>query len=296
MAKVGEVDKAKITTLLEDYAGYESSFWAQHGVSFLIEVTSGDTSKNILFDTSQSSVPILHNMKILGIKPKTIDLIFLSHCHYDHTGGLVGMLKEIKKKNISIVAHPKLFRPCFALKPRYRDVGMIGENTEENIKKNGGRLNLVREPFELMPGIFSTGEVKRVTDFEKKVTVSSYTIKGGKTVKDQMIDDMSLAINVKDKGLFIISGCSHAGIVNIVKHSMAISQIKNVKAVIGGLHLIDASADRIRKTVKGLRRLGVEKIYAGHCTGFEGEMMLYREFKDDFEKLRCGKIIDTNRL
>jgi len=89
MSKIGEVDKAKITTLVEDYSGYESSFWAQHGVSFLIEVTSGDTSKKVLFDTSQSSVPILHNMKNLGLAPGTIALIVISHCHYDPTGGLV---------------------------------------------------------------------------------------------------------------------------------------------------------------------------------------------------------------
>lgn len=295
MSKIGEADKATITTLVEDYAGYETPFWAQHGISFLIEVTSGSTSKKILFDTGQSSEPILHNMKILGKTPAAIDLIFLSHCHYDHTGGLVGMLKEIKKRDIPIVAHPKLFRPCFTLEPR-RDIGMIGENTKENIRKNGGRLSLTEKLFELMPGVLSTGEVKRATDFESEVTVSSYTIEEGKTVVDQVPDDISLAVNVRDKGLFVVSGCSHAGIVNIVKHSSEVSQVENVKAVVGGLHLIDAGGDRIRKTVKSLKELGVERVYAGHCTGFEGEIALQKEFKDKFEKLQCGKVVDTNRL
>lgn len=296
MVEVGEANRAKITVLVEDYAGYESSFWAEHGVSFLVEVTAGKISKTILFDTSQSPVPIAHNMKMMGIKPKSIDLIFLSHCHYDHTGGLVGMLKKIKKRNVSVIAHQKLFRPSFALKTHRRRIGMTKENTKKNIKKNGGRLELTRKPFELMPGVLSTGEIKRTTDFEKKVTVGSYTIEKRETVKDQMKDDMSLVINIKNKGLFIITGCSHAGIVNIVKHSMAVSKIKNVKAVIGGLHLIDVSDDRIKKTAKSLKRLGVEKIYAGHCTGFKGEIELFREFKNNFEKLQCGKTIDTDRL
>lgn len=295
VGKIDEADKVTITTLVEDYAGYETPFWAQHGISFLIEVTSGGTSKKILFDTGQSSEPILHNMKILGKPPAIIDLIFLSHCHYDHTGGLVGMLKEIKKRDIPIIAHPKLFRPCFTLKPR-RDIGMTGKNTKENIIKNGGRLSLTEKPFELMPGVLSTGEVERATNFEREVTVSSYTTEGRRTVVDQIPDDMSLVINIKNNGLFVISGCSHAGIVNIVKHSTKVSQVKNIKAVVGGLHLIDAGGARIRKTVKGLKELGVERVYPGHCTGFEGEMALQKEFKDKFEKLQCGKVIDTDRL
>ena len=79
MAKIGEIDKLVVTTLLEDYAGYNTSFWAQHGVSFLIDVTLGNSTKRILFDTGQSSEPIVHNMKILGIEPNTIDMIAISH-------------------------------------------------------------------------------------------------------------------------------------------------------------------------------------------------------------------------
>ncbi len=299
MAGLGEVDRLVVTVLLEDYAGYGTSFWGQHGVSFLIDVTLGNTTKRILFDTGQSSEPIIHNMKILGIDPKTIDMIALSHCHFDHTGGLVGMLKEIKKQDVPVLAHPVLLRPHFIMDvpdPSYwlmSEIGMIKENTEENVRKYGGYLTLVAKPFELMPGVLWTGEVERVTDFEKTVTLATRTIRAGEVVEDQIMDDISLAINVKGEGLFVISGCSHAGVVNIVKQSVKISQVEKVRAVIGGFHLIDASEDRIRKTAKALKDLGVEKVYTGHCTGFNGEMAIYGEFKEDFVKLQCGKVIKS---
>ncbi len=297
--KIGQIDRVVITTLLEDYAGYSTSFWGQHGVSFLIDVTLGNTTKRILFDTGQSSEPIIHNMKILGIDPVTIDMIAISHCHFDHTGGLVGMLKEIKKQDVPVLAHPGLFRPHFIIgmpDPKYwlmSERGMIEENTEENLRKNGGYLTLVAKPFELMPGVLWTGEVERVTDFEKTVTLATRTIREGEVVEDQILDDVSLAINVKGEGLFVISGCSHAGIVNIAKQSMKISQVEKVRAVIGGFHLTDASEDRIGKTAKALKDLGVEKVYTGHCTGFKAEMAIYDEFKESFEKLHCGKVIDS---
>lgn len=299
MAKIGEIDKLVVTTLLEDYAGYGTSFWGQHGVSFLIDTTLGNTTKRILFDTGQSSEPIIHNMKILGIEPSTIDMIAISHCHFDHTGGLVGMLKQIKKQDVPVLAHPGLFRSHFIMgipDPGYwplSEVGMIKENTEENVRKYGGYLNLVAKPFELMPGVFWSGEIERVTDFEKTVTLAARTIREGEVVEDQILDDISLAVNVKDEGLFVISGCSHAGIVNIVRQCMRISQIERVKAVIGGFHLVDASQDRVRKTGKALKGLAVEKVYTGHCTGFEAEMAVYSEFKQDFAKLQCGMVIQS---
>jgi len=293
-----EVDRLVVTTLVEDYAGYATSFWAQHGVSLLIDVTVGSITKRLLFDTGQSSEPIIHNMKLLGINPNTIDLIALSHCHFDHTAGLVGMLKEIKGEDIPVLAHPGLFRlhmiagtapECWLMK----EIGMIGENTEENVRKYGGYLTLVAKPFELMPGVLWSGEVERVTGFEKTATLDTRTVKDGEVVEDENMDDASLAINVKNQGLFIISGCSHAGIVNIVKHFMKVSKVEKVRTTIGGFHLIDASEDRVMKTAKALKDLGVERVYTGHCTGFKAEAVIYNEFKEKFLKLHCGKVIDS---
>ncbi|MEA1964365.1 MAG: MBL fold metallo-hydrolase, partial [Candidatus Aerophobetes bacterium] len=110
ICEIGKAESVKIYTLLEDYAGYETSFYAQHGISFLIDVKNKSLSKRILFDVGQSATPILHNMELLGINPNTIDMIFLSHCHYDHTGGLVEILKSVKE-GVPIVAHPDIFRP-----------------------------------------------------------------------------------------------------------------------------------------------------------------------------------------
>lgn len=299
--KIKQVNKVVITTLLENHSGFEPNFIAQHGVSFLIEVTVGKCTKRILFDTGPSAEAVACNMKNLEVKPDTIDMIALSHCHYDHTGGLVGILKEIQGQNIPILAHPSLFDVHLVAgtgpKPRNwltRPIGMIGENTEENIRTHGGFLTLVTKPFELMPGVLWAGEIDRVTDFEKTPTLVTRIIRDGEILDDPIIDDTALAINVAGAGLFVVSGCSHSGIVNIVKQCIKFSQVKKVKAVIGGFHLLNASEDRIGKTIRALKELHVENIYSGHCTGFKAQAAIYNEFGDAFEELYAGKVIRSD--
>ena len=299
--KLGQADKVVINTLLENHSGSEPNFLAQHGVSFLIEVTVNNITKRILFDTGQSAEVVIHNMKNLDINPGMIDMIALSHCHSDHTGGVVGMLKEMHKQNIPILAHPSLFDvhlvPGTGPKPRNwlpRPIGMMGENTEENIRTYGGFPTLVSRPFELMPGVLWAGEIERVTDFEKIPTLVTRIIKDGEVLEDTIIDDTALAINVEGDGLYIVSGCSHSGIVNIVKQCIKFSQVAKVKTVVGGFHLMNANIDRIEKTVKALKDLHVEKVYSGHCTGFKAQTAIYHEFGDDFEELYSGKIIHSD--
>ena len=287
MLKVGEVDSIEIITLVEDYAGYETSFLAQHGISLLLDAKSGDVHERVLMDVGQSSEPILHNMDILGIDPTSIDMIFLSHCHYDHTKGLVGMLQAIRKESVPIIAHPTIFRPNYVLKPYLRHVGITGENSKERIEENGGCLALAREPFELLPGVISTGEVERVRDFEE-ARMGGYNIEYGKLVEDQVLDDMSLVVNVKGKGLVIVTGCSHAGLINIIKHSMKITRIDRIEGVVGGFHLIEASEERIGKTVEALSEIDLGWIFSGHCTGFAANKVMSTMLGDKFNLLHVG--------
>ncbi|AHF79791.1 MBL fold metallo-hydrolase [Thermococcus paralvinellae] len=272
----------RIYTLVEDYSGYESPFLGHHGISFLIE----HRGKRILFDVGQSEKPILYNMDILGLELESIDYIFLSHCHYDHTGGLLGMLKVIKKR-ISVIAHPLIFRRHFITEPYLRHVGI--PFSKEEIEKFA-ELYLVDEPFQIIEDIYSTGEIRKREDFEK-VALELYTLENGKLVRDELLDDMSLVIKTS-QGLVVVSGCSHAGIVSIIKRAIEITGIKKVRAVIGGFHLIDVSSERIKQTVKAFQELGVEEVYTGHCTGLKAEAEFLKAYGDRFHKLHSGLVIE----
>jgi len=288
-----KVDELKVYTLAEDYAGYNSPFWAQHGISFLIEVRINDIKRRILFDTGSYAEPILFNMKLLNINPKTIDMIILSHSHFDHTGGLLGIMKEINKE-IPIFAHPNIFKVSFAIEPEFMYAGIppLRGGSKEEIERLGGIWILSKDPIQLMPGVFTLGEITKEekVEFEKKVTIGLYRLEEGRIIPDNVEDEIGLAVNTR-KGLVIIVGCSHPGIVSMIQKAIKISGINKVYAVIGGFHLIDAEDKRIKRTVSAIKELGVKKVYTGHCTGLRAEKAFADEFGKDFEKLHSGKIM-----
>jgi len=293
--KVGKADACKLYVLAEDLAGYGSPCWAQHGLSILLEVESQGETTRILFDTGTYHEPVMFNARLLAVKPEEADIIVLSHAHYDHTGGLAGILKARGGREIPIIAHPAIFRQCFITKPRFRLIGLIGENTRGNVEKLGGRWTLSKEPVQLAPGVTTTGEVERVTEFEREVTLESYYVdEKGVIVRDQIVDDLSLALNVGGQ-LVVVTGCSHAGIINILKKAVEVSGCGEIEAVVGGLHLMEASRERIKKTIDDLKRMGVKKVYAGHCTGFEAERLLTEDFRENFVRLHAGLMLSFSR-
>jgi len=291
VAEIGELDSLKITVLTEDSVLYESHYLGQHGVSFLLEGAKGSDVMRILVDVGQNSQALLNNMKLMNISPSIIDAVVQTHCHYDHTQGVARMLKEIGRKDIRVIAHRDIFRLNFVTEPYLRHVGIMPGDSREEIEKAGGSLLLNKGSVKLMSGITTTGEVKRQTDFEQ-VGIALKTLEGGEVVDDQMLDDISVVANVSGKGLVIVTGCSHAGIVNIAKHAMELTGCEKIEGIIGGLHLIDAPDDRIKRTVEELSKLNPEWICAGHCTGFKAQVELYLAFRERFSPLQTGMQIE----
>ncbi|MBW1674720.1 MAG: MBL fold metallo-hydrolase [Deltaproteobacteria bacterium] len=143
------------------------------------------------------------------------------------------------------------------------------------------RLNFITDPY-----------LERVTDFEE-VGMNLFTIDNGEVKTDPMLDDISVVANIKGRGLVIVTGCSHAGIVNITRQAIKLTDTEKIHGIIGGFHLIEASESRIKKTAQALKEFNPDWIYAGHCTGFKAQVELYNTFKDRFSPLHTGMIIEV---
>jgi 7,8-dihydropterin-6-yl-methyl-4-(beta-D-ribofuranosyl)aminobenzene 5'-phosphate synthase len=282
----------KITVCAEDSVTYESPYLGQHGISFLLTAQRDDIARTILVDVGQNAQALLENMEKMEIAASCIDAVVITHCHYDHTQGLSTVLKAIGKNDLPVIAHPDIFRLNFITDPYLRHVGVMKGDTRADIEAAGGLLFLTRDPLELMPGLVTTGEVARATDFEE-VGIALYTLHEGELQSDPMSDDISVVASVKEKGLVIITGCSHAGIVNIVKQAVRITGTDKVHGILGGFHLIDAPDTRIRKTAQALQEFDPDWVYAGHCTGFRAQVELFQLFKDRFSPLHTGTSVEV---
>lgn len=271
--------RGKIIVLVENSVRHRGLL-AEHGLSFYIEFED----KKLLFDAGQSDV-ILRNAQILNIDLGELDFIALSHNHYDHTGGLLPLLKEMRKKP-KLFAHPHAFlRPRYIFSPNAppREIG--NPYSFEEIKPFCEEINLQTSFIELSPGIFLTGEIDRRTSFED--VGDDFRLENGD--EDLIWDDQALLIDVP-QGLIALLGCGHSGLVNTLLKTRDIFPSRPIEAVIGGFHLGSASLERLKATADALREFEVQRIIGGHCTGWEASLFLSQQVP--FSPLFTGMMIE----
>ena len=263
----------RITTLSENTAG-TVDLLAEWGLSILIETGK----ENILFDTGQT-ITASYNTDNLEIDLKRIDKIVLSHGHYDHTGGLRQILRKMGKE-VEIIAHPDIWTDKYRRRKGKKDKYIGIPFQRQELESLGAKFNLTTKPVKIADNVMTTGEIPMATNYEE--IDSALFVKGNDGWQpDKLLDDLALIINT-ERGLVVVLGCAHRGMVNTLYHAQQLTGVKTIHAVLGGAHLISASKKRIRLTIAGLKELGVQRLGLCHCTSLPAMSLLAQEFGDKF--------------
>ncbi len=258
--------------------GYiKNSVIAEHGFSALVKTTDGVTEHTLLFDFGYSPEGVVHNMDALGVDTSKIEELALSHGHMDHTGGIEKITEKIGKP-LKIFLHPFALDSNRYLKFTEDFKLRFPELKKESLSVMGLEMILSEKPVEMIGGYsLFLGEVPRQTAFEQGMPFATYADGSGEH-KDDIIDDSSLVFSLRGKGLVILTGCAHAGVINTIRHARKVTGIEKVHAVIGGFHLGGANMDAVvTPTINELKQIAPEHIIPCHCTGRTAMMAMEKE-------------------
>lgn len=267
----------------EDASGNRVSVLAEHGFSTVVSLTAEGQTRKALFDFGFSEKGALQNARTLGVDLSEIEAMVLSHGHMDHHGGLPAFVESLGGKRIELVLHPAAFRGSRYIKlSEERRLGLPPPD-RDRLENAGVRVVPSQAPHSLLDGaLLFLGEIPRRIDFEKGMLKARYEERGAEKF-DPIEDDSAVVAHVKGKGLVVLSGCAHSGIVNTVAYAREVTGVKSVFVVMGGFHLTGADFEPvIGRTTEALKAFNPRYIVPTHCTGRKASMHIEREMPEQF--------------
>lgn len=252
---------------------------AEHGFSALVELRTAGGARRVLFDAGETPDGLAGNLDRLAISPDSFEAVVFSHGHFDHVMGLAGIAARLGARNLPVLLHPDFWSQRRIVLP-----GGIRElPTPSRHALEGAGFTIIedRQPSFLFDGLMLiTGQVERTTDFEPGMP-GQQALRAGAWQPDELVhDDQAIVVHVRSKGLVVLTGCGHAGIVNIVRYAKRVTGIGQVYAVLGGLHL--RAGEVIPRTVAALAAERPAVVVPAHCTSWQAQHALAAGLGDAF--------------
>jgi 7,8-dihydropterin-6-yl-methyl-4-(beta-D-ribofuranosyl)aminobenzene 5'-phosphate synthase len=310
----GETENVEVTILVDNRADLilestdtvvrfkDKALLAEHGFAALIDLK--DARTKVLWDAGVTNIALLENTRRMEIDLGAIDVIALSHGHGDHTAALTDTIKAmgrrpgprnwakdapleeilewVKGRPVPVIVHPAAFRERWRIKQDGSKFGPGLPASRAEWEAAGAEIVLSDSPYELSSGCWTTGAVPRLS-FEEAGTSQKMAFREGDVfIRDKVDDDQAIVINVKNKGLVIVAGCAHSGIINTVNYAQELSGVKDVWAILGGFHLAPAGEEEIQRTIDDIKSKGPAIIAPTHCSGFAAISQFAAQMPDAF--------------
>jgi 7,8-dihydropterin-6-yl-methyl-4-(beta-D-ribofuranosyl)aminobenzene 5'-phosphate synthase len=301
--KLNQVDKLEIWTLADNYVDLLSgdnsaivaraipvkdmqltnSIIAEHGFSAIVTTTTKEKPRTMLFDFGFSEDVVARNAVALGVDLSKVEVAALSHGHLDHFGGLAQVAARIGKKGLGLILHPAAFRRNRYVEPIQGIKVGLPALEKEKVEALGFKIVQAKEPLLLLDGdVLFLGEIPKRTSFEKGLPYAFYEEKEQK-VWDPTEDDTAVVMNLGSKGLVVLSGCAHSGIINTVEYAREITGINKVHVIMGGFHLTGPAFEPIiDATVKSIKQIGPDYVIPTHCTGRKAILAIEKAMPSQF--------------